>query len=222
MLNKLLIGLMVLFMSIEGMTYGLDWNHFNSSLLMEVTRPNGIFTCSAVAVSDRTLLTAAHCLDGEVLKVRVFTQEHYDPKLPSLEILNFKVHPNYNPKRSAYSSDLAKVVMKEKLPSFIHLYPIFEGKVVTGSLYRFGFGARNKQNLRTVITPTLKNLNLQEEIVELNDQYSRSGDSGGPIYLQNGKGTFILAIHSTYSHGPQGNFSFNPLLAPFLPWIYAN
>lgn len=217
-----LLTLMVLFMTIAGFSKVEDWNRFNSSLLIEVTRPNGVFTCTGVAVSDQVLVTAAHCLEGKVDKVRIFTQAAYNPGQTSLDIKEYKLHPNYNPGKSRYRSDLAKIIMKEKLPPFIKLYPIYQGTKIMGSLYRFGYGERNEKNLRTVITPTLRKLNTEEEILELNDKFSKSGDSGGPIYMENGSDISILAIHSTFSHGPEGNFSLNPLLAAYIPWIFSH
>lgn len=207
-------------MTIPGFTKVNQWEEFNSSLLIEVTRPNGVFTCTGVVVSNKTLITAAHCLEGDVKKVRVFTQSYYDPKLNSLPILEYKIHPNYNSKQSRFKSDLAKIQMKNVFPAFIKQYPIFRGTIITGTLYRFGFGERNKKNLRTVITPSFRNLNLADGIIELNDEFSRSGDSGGPIYLKNGSDITILAVHSTFSHGPQGNYSMNPLLGSYVDWIF--
>ncbi len=209
-------------MTISGFAKVEDWDRFNSSLLIEVTRPHGVFTCTGVAVSSHTIVTAAHCLEGSVNSVRVFTQQSYDPKQTSLAFSGYKLHPQYDPKTSKYRNDIAKITMKEKLPPFINLYPIYEGKEVKGNLYRFGFGARNKQNIRTVITPTFRRINTVDNVVELNDKFSRSGDSGGPIYLEIGKEIHLLAIHSTFSHGPEGSFSYNPTLSHYLPWIYSN
>lgn len=213
---------MVAMMTIPGFTKIEDWERFNSSLLIEVTRPNGVFTCTGVAVSPEIVVTAAHCLEGDVKRVRIFTQGIYDPKQTSLSIASYKLHPTYNAKKSRYYSDVAKITMKEKLPAFIKIYPIFQGEKFLGNLFRFGFGERNKKNLRTVITPTLRGINSSENILELNDEFSRSGDSGGPIFLQSGKSTYVLAVHSTFSHGPEGNFSLNPLLSAYMPWIFTN
>lgn len=209
-------------MTIPSLAQALDWDKFNSSLLIEVTRPHGVFTCTGVAVSSKVIVTAAHCLEGQVNGVKIFTQDHYDPGQSSLEINNYEIHPNYNPSRSRYKSDVAKIVMKQNLPSFIRICPINKGTKILGNLLRFGFGARNSQNVRTAMTPTLRRVNVDEEVIELNDEFSKSGDSGGPIFLQNGTDIKILAIHSTFSHGPQGNFSLNPLLDAYSSWIFAN
>ncbi len=218
----ILLKLMVLLMTTELFAQTDQWEKFNSSLLIEVTRPNGVFTCTGVAVSPKLMMTAAHCLDGDVLKVRVFTQEKYDAKLPSLETNGFQIHPDYKPKISAYKNDLAKLHLKEELPANINIHPILKAQTVVGKLYRFGFGARDKTNIRTVITPTFRWINFTDHVLELDDTFSRSGDSGGPIFVKNLDGIFLAGIHSTFSHGPQGRFSFNPLLSAYLPWIFPN
>jgi secreted trypsin-like serine protease len=199
-----------------------QWEKFNSSLLIEVTRPNGVFTCTGVAVTPKLLLTAAHCLEGEIKKIRVFTQDKYDPLQPSFETLGFDIHPGYKPNNSQYKNDIARIRLKDSLPSSVKIHSIFKGKTLEGQLYRFGFGARDSKNIRTVITPTFRQINFKESILELDDTFSRSGDSGGPIFVQHGNDIEIVAIHSTFSHGPQGRFSFNPLLANYLSWIFPN
>jgi hypothetical protein len=199
-----------------------QWEKFNSSLLIEVTRPNGVFTCTGVAVAPKVVITAAHCLAGEIKKVRVFTQEKYDPKLPSFESSGFELHPGYMPAKSAYINDIAKITLKEALPRAINIHPVFKEKYLLGTIYRFGFGQRGKTNIRTVITPKFRVINTAEHILELDDTFSRSGDSGGPIFVEKDGVINLVAIHSTFSHGPQGRFSYNPLISSYLPWIFPN
>ncbi len=201
---------------------GKQWEEYNSSLLIEVTRPNGVFTCTGVALSRDLILTAAHCLEGQVTSVRVFTGIEYDPKNPSYAIKEFKLHPTYNPSKSRCHSDLAKIVMKDKLPEGLQFHQIYGGRKYGGNFYRLGFGGRDNHNIRTLTTPNLRRVDIDQEIIELNDKYSYSGDSGGPIFMQNGNEIFLLAVHSTFSFGPEGNYSLNPLLAAYIPWIYGN
>lgn len=209
-------------MAVTNVLKNEDWENFNSSLLIEVTRPEGVFTCTGVAVSPSVLLTAAHCLEGKILKVRVFTQNYYDPQLDGLKVRTYKIHPAYHPKRSRFQSDLAKIYLDQPLPSSIHIPPLFTGEIVYGEIYRFGFGERLKKNLKTVTTPKLKKMRLEEGLVEFHDKFSYSGDSGGPIYLRRQNQIYLLAVHSTLSFGPEGNFSYNPLVGPFKNWIFEN
>lgn len=213
---------LVLLMTTQLFAKSDQWEKFNSSLLIEVTRPKGVFTCTGVAVTPKLIVTAAHCLDGEIKKVRVFTQEKYDPLESSFATTGFELHPNYKPAQSQFKNDIAKLSLKDPLPSTINIHPILKTATVVGQLYRFGFGARDKKNIRTVITPTFRWINFVENYIELDDTFSKSGDSGGPIFVKNTSGIFIAAIHSTFSHGPQGRFSYNPLLSAYLPWIFPN
>lgn len=204
------------------MTNLIDWSNFNSSLLIEVTRPTGTFTCTGVAINGNTVLTAAHCLEGEILKVRVSNDSVYDVNGKFWEIDSFELHPDYDSAKSNYRSDLAKIKLKGTLPKNTKFYPIIKkGTELNGKLMRLGFGARGPQNSRTMVIPELKSLRSQEKILELHDMYSYSGDSGGPVFLQNQGQMYLVAIHSTLSFGPEGKYSFNPLLSTHRDWIHA-
>jgi secreted trypsin-like serine protease len=200
----------------------IDWNNFNSSLVIEVTRPSGTYTCTGVAISEDTVLTAAHCLQGEVLKVRVSSAASYDPGARFWNALKFELHPLYNQKRSNYFADLAKIKLEEKLPAEIKIYPIIKhDRQLSGEFLRLGFGGRNNQNIRTLIKPQLKTVNGQEQVLELDDEFSYSGDSGGPVFVIQRGQMYLVAIHSTLSYGPLGKYSYNPLLSSHRSWLLA-
>lgn len=202
------------------MTNIIDWKNFNSSLLIEVTRPSGVFTCTGVAINHDTILTAAHCLEGEILKVRVSTEASYDKNGPFLEIESFNLHPDYDSQKSNYRSDLAKIKLKDALPEGTRFFPIIKkDSNLSGKLLRLGFGSRGQNNVRTLVNPEFKTIRNQEKVLELNDMYSYSGDSGGPIFLQNNGQMYLVAIHSTLSFGPEGKHSYNPLLSTHREWI---
>ena len=204
------------------MTNLIDWNNFNSSLLIEVTRPTGVFTCTGVAINKNTILTAAHCLEGEILKVRISNESMYDKDGFFFEIESFELNPDYNSKRSNYRSDIAKIKLKGELPKGTMFYPIIKKDAeLNGKILRLGFGARGANNVRTLVQPEFKTIRAQEKTLELNDMYSYSGDSGGPIFLQYHGQMYLIAIHSTLSFVPEGKHSYNPLLSNHREWIVA-
>jgi V8-like Glu-specific endopeptidase len=198
----------------------IDWENFNSSLLIEVTRPDGVFTSTGVAINKNTVLTAAHCLEGEVLRVRVSIDPSYDRTGHFYEVESFFLHPEYNKENSNFRYDLAKIKLKNYLPSETKFYPIIKNdRAFNGKLLRLGFGARGHMNARTLVTPEFRKLRQTEKVLELNDQFSYSGDSGGPIFLQKDGQMYLIAIHSTLSFGPEGKHSLNPLLSSHRDWI---
>lgn len=204
------------------MTNLIDWNNFNSSLLIEVTRPTGVFTCTGVAINKNTILTAAHCLEGEILKVRISNESMYDKNGKFFEVESFELNPDYNSEKSNYRSDIAKIKLKGELPKGTMFYPIIkkDGEL-NGKILRLGFGARGANNVRTLVQPEFKTIRTQEKTLELNDMFSYSGDSGGPIFLQYQGQMYLIAIHSTLSFGPEGKHSYNPLLSTHREWIVA-
>lgn len=215
--------IMVMFMTTTCLAQNIDWNNFNSTLVIEVTRPEGKFTCSGVAIQEDVVLTAAHCLEGEILKVRVFNQATYDPNAKSWNAEAFELHPEYKKSASNFKSDLARIKLAEKLPTSTIFFPIMKNeKNLQGKFFRVGYGARSHSNIRTLITPEFKSLTNQDQVLELNDMYSFSGDSGGPVFIQREGQMYLVAIHSTLSYGPQGKFSYNPLLSGQREWIQAS
>ncbi len=200
----------------------LDWSNFNSSLVIEVTRPNGVFTCTGVAINERTILTAAHCLEGDILKVRISNDACYNPKGNFFEIESFELHPDYNAKNSNYKCDLAKIKLNCSLPDSTMYFPILKKSnevEMNGKILRLGFGGRSNKNIRTLVTPEFKTIRSKDNVLELHDTYSYSGDSGGPVFLQKNGQMYLVAIHSTLSYGPEGKYSFNPILSSHRHWI---
>jgi secreted trypsin-like serine protease len=195
-------------------------SQFNSSVIIEIKRTQATYTCSGVIVSKSVVLTAAHCLEGNVLRVRVFTQEKYHPKNPYLVVKHFMIHPDYDVNASNYFSDLGKIYLASKIPSKINIISIHPDRNFRGEIIRSGFGKRNNLNTRTNIVSFLKKSHPEEKSLQFYETDSQSGDSGGPIFLVQNNKISLIAIHSTLSFGPKGVFSLNPSIADFTNWIF--
>jgi hypothetical protein len=193
----------------------IDWSNFSSSVLVEVTTPKKIQVFSGVAINPKTILTTAKGLKGDITKVRASWDSKYSKNGNFIEVNHVENHPD-----SEFGIDLAKIRLFQDLPKTIVYYPIIKrDQLFQGRILRIGFGTRNKNNIRTLIHPFIKKILPSEKILILNDLYSFSGDSGGPVFLQNAGQMYLVAIHSKKTSRVEGKYSFNTLLSSQREWI---
>lgn len=180
---------------------------YNSSFFLEVTKEGGAtFACSSVAINPKTLITAAHCLEGaQEIKVS-------EGSLGGLkrQAISWNIHPDYDKGESNYYADLGVITLNLPLPYTVN-FPVLSKPLMGYNLIRIGFGARKGKNNRTYISG-IQCLEEKERTLILKDKLGVPGDSGGPVYqFQNGRLT-LVAIHSTV----EGQKSFAPIVLNFL------
>ena len=184
----------------------LDQKNFNSCLKLEIEKDDGNkYICSGVAISDTLVLTAAHCLLSSK-SIRITSED----MLIDFSASSFAIHPQYDRNRSKYLYDLALVFLPQQLPTNLILYPIYPGHVDQAqdvTLYRCGFGLRDGNNLRAVISP-MKIIYADENYFEIEDLFSFPGDSGGPIFMLKNNQFWLVGIQST----KEFERSLNPLV----------
>ena len=208
-MRKFLIFLLLPFVN----AYALDFSLYEGAIGLTVKKGEKSYICSAVAINRRVLVTAAHCLD-KCSNVKAYTGFDINSPEESYEVSQFKIHPSYNREKSYIDYDVAKILLKRPLPIDTPIYQIAPVKSYF-ELNRVGFGGREEDNKRTVVTG-LRDFQFNTQTIHMQDLFSHSGDSGGPI-LQNIYGKlYLVAVHSTLE---KKEISKNPLLWPLRPWL---
>lgn len=187
--------------------------------VVALVNEQGIF-CSGVAVAAHLVLTAAHCV--ELGPEEVFSYQEPYPASHA-QIARAEVHPDYS--RVSLEHDLGALVLSEPASAFAPLPPLVRGAGSVGARVRLaGFGAtaaladdigekRTGYSSITAIDPSTLRLSAVPAT-------SCGGDSGGPVYLQEGADERLVALTSS-GDGACEDYSRAVRLAAHAPFIEA-
>jgi secreted trypsin-like serine protease len=169
---------------------------FMAALLYE-EEGNWIQYCGASVISDRWLVTAAHC-KAEVGEKAIISRSDLKSNVGGLvvNVVEVKTHPSYTGKKE---HDLALVRVSVNIPKSIPRISIMNSPPIGTRVFAAGWGEmENKEDsaiLLEVDVPVVGNDECIKAYARLTDNMmcageedrdTCQGDSGGPLFLQNG------------------------------------
>lgn len=153
---------------------------------LRIEMPGGEAICTATLIGAKTLLTAAHCVEG-VSALYATNQNNMFAVAQSqwVDVVDTRQHPNYNPNNTSSGSDIALVELAHTVTSKQKQWNMakidgFEGKPVR----LVGYGVReDRQTSGEKYEVEQTFANIDSALIEFNQRNGKGGcfgDSGGP------------------------------------------
>ena len=171
-----------------------------------VVEPAKGFQCSAVAITKRVILTAAHCWHSD-------PRAYYSVQVPDesgrqveIGVVDSEVNTLYRFGRRDY--DLALFLLEKDLPSNIEIARLPEYRDQIKPLYinAAGFGKSIGMKSSTIgvgvlriVTLRVRNYDINQMTFEVDQRQGKGicqGDSGGPAYAEFQGKTYLVGIVS--------------------------
>lgn len=203
---------------------------FDAKLVMMLNVPQGedLGICTAAAIAPDVLLTAGHCVHGDLnqafvtLHTSISCESGFDARYNVTKVLDFIVHEKFE--LSVSESDPAKMVgdialvfLKNSLPSQYPIYKIARPKDLVAvdeiSFYGYGSIGQDKKGAAILRSTHLSfdkiKVDVEQKKVFVDQSNGRgicTGDSGGPGLVRINGEYQILGINS-YVDGRSGDRS---------------
>ncbi len=197
---------------IGGQTVSLSDPDQKLVVMLKILRSSGESICTATLISDRVLLTAAHCVDRVEPKniIPVFKTNTHCPvnhvREAVGEVIEVISHKKFDGTPQSFS-DLAVLLLNNDAPADQLRIPILtsDKKIKSTQALLIGYGITNESNkdsqtLRRIYKKYPDEF-VQKDSVYVIDQTENSGgfcrgDSGAPIIVSLWGEPYILAVNS--------------------------
>lgn len=201
--------------------------------VVAVATSAGDFMCTGVLITDRLVVTAAHCLARHApyeknLRIATGTgndQHHFD-EAQLLPVVGGNMAPGYKG-RAEY--DIAYLILKDAIPNVTsHIIPpatdyaeILEIERPQQKLRLIGYGCRDQQinckaGVKYQVDVHVNSISRLTMDVGTSDKGASNGDSGGPAFALLADGSWRLT-GITSGRGAEG--ADYGLVRPYLCWI---
>jgi len=186
---------------------------------------NGISSCSGTIISDKAILTAAHCENS-------FETIHFGMGEITKPVSDSVIHEDYNMKER-FSPDLAIVFFEGGLPEGFEPMPLLEDSSLIQNgqeVFVAGFGqdlARNYGILKHFESILVNELAEEHKVLIIDNNEMGSacfGDSGGTSYVLIDNKPVLVGVNSVIGPENKGVHCFTEFLvsvdvSSFIDWI---
>ncbi|MCM2355034.1 MAG: S1 family peptidase [Pseudobdellovibrio sp.] len=195
------------------------------------------FVCTATPITNRTLITAAHCLDRAskvtaIFYVDLLCSSGFKFSRDAVRAVDFKWHPDYDPNvMNSGNPDIGLVHLSADIKPG---YPVYEINLapenLNSDLFLYGYGVTGSNNSDSTVLRKVR-LARNEYGFELSSIVIANngvrgiclGDSGGPGLVRANNELQIATVNS-FGFGPRndvcGGRSSLILIHPFMPFIH--
>lgn len=158
--------------------------------------------CSAVIISKRHVLTAAHCVADQLHEVGFESKIHQ--RTQTIEVINIFRHPQFNPELMQMSypnrlvNDLAILELKQNIPKGFFPLKIYDRSIKPGEVSLFGYGKTGERGRRGQLR--MKKVQIIDYLRESGEWIvspaACGGDSGGALVNISPQGIVLMGITS--------------------------
>ncbi len=212
------------------------------AVLLIIKKGSEAFSCTGVPVSDRIILTAAHCVK-DVSKTEITVVFYPEMTCASgynisktIRSVNTVIHKDYDGTAQA-NADLALVKLASTIPNEYSVASLYDGKSALDNdkVLMIGYGVSQESlNDSLHLRKTIKSYRYDSLVRDQNISFIQSGasggvcsgDSGGPIYVES-KGEYkLIAVNSIVSGKNIETACHEASIAMYTPyfteWIQSN